>query len=569
MRILAVFTHRDVAHAPAYPFGLAGLVSWLQAHDHQVSLLYLLHESQTEVALRECFRKEAPDLVLHSSVTSQFPYVRELAERIRARWPGVPQFCGGAHPSLCPKDLAGTAFDGFIRGEGEEVLLNLIEDLSTGNDWRLRPNVVSMDPGGVRCNPLRPFIPDLDLLPWPDRDLFPTPFLVSRDHDTLRFLFSRGCPFRCTYCANHALSALATGIYVRRRSPENACSEIDDVLRRYPATFLAFDDDILTLDKVWLETFLGLFVRHVRRPFACNVRPGTADASVFRLLAQAGCRVVGMGVESGDERIRREVLGRSLSDDQIQRSVDLARKEGLLVKTYNLAGLLGETPEGLCATLRLNQRLRVDDSSLSLFFPYPGTLLGDKVLEGDPACVERAIRERDESPLRDLPLSGEGMGRWKNHFNTMRIKGQEGLPGSGERNLLWAEALTEGTGASAEIWGDLLLPEVLEKGRALQGRVVRLGGRLSGSVRTWLSWMGAGFPSGPTDQGTKRFWRMFVRWWLPMESGAGKTARRPWRGSTRHRGRSGWWRGYAPCTGHSTPCWSRRNAPFSSRWMRT
>jgi radical SAM superfamily enzyme YgiQ (UPF0313 family) len=207
------------------------------------------------------------------------------------------------------------------------------------------------------------------------------------------------------------LRRLAPGRYVRYRSPANIVAEIEDFVARYPeAVQVYLEVETFGQDLAWAFELCGSLEemnRERERPlqFGSNLRvtPRTDFEPLFEAFARAGFRFVNIGIESGSERIRREVLKRNYSNRDIIKAVTSAHSHGLEVGTYNLIGLPGETRRDFRETVRLNRECQPDWFLLAVFFPYPGSDLHraaeeQGLLRGDPdADLER------RKPVLKLP----------------------------------------------------------------------------------------------------------------------------------------------------------------------
>ncbi|HNW93048.1 MAG TPA: radical SAM protein [bacterium] len=153
-------------------------------------------------------------------------------------------------------------------------------------------------------------------------------------------------------------------------------AEIAALRRRYPSlASLKFNDDVLPLKPDWFAAFSERYRREVALPFTCNLHPTLVTASSVAQLRAAGCTRVQLGVESGSERIRRTVLGRAISNPDLQRAIQLLQAAGLRVQTFNIVGFPGETIDEMWDTVQLNAGLRPDLAQCTIFYPYPGTAL--------------------------------------------------------------------------------------------------------------------------------------------------------------------------------------------------
>ena len=175
--------------------------------------------------------------------------------------------------------------------------------------------------------------------------------------------------------------------YVRFRSPSKFVDEIEQVVRRYKfCKYICFTDDIFISSVKWLEEFAEEYEKRVNLPFNCNVRANLINKRVVSLLKQANCKSVDMGVESGNDVIRNEILNRRLKTDDIMRAFTLCHDANLKVITYNMVGLPSENRDAILETIKLNAKGRVFQTWHFILYPYPGTkifqLYKDKIKDG-------------------------------------------------------------------------------------------------------------------------------------------------------------------------------------------
>ncbi len=364
-----------------YQQGIGSMSAVLKQAGHQTDLL-IQHEFVPD-DLGEAVRRFNPGLVAISATSGLFPLAREIA-RAAARDHGLPVIMGGVHPTLLPEEsINAEGVFAICRGEGEYPLLELCDALDRGADPTAIRNLWVRRGDRVWRNKLRPLIADLDALPFPDRELFHFGGLLNTFAEA-EFMGSRGCPYRCTYCVNHALIELyrGKGPYVRFRSVDNLLAEIGQVAARYPQTgILGFHDDTFTLDRRWLREFAGKYPARFAYPFWCNATAGSLTQETVDLLSQAGCEEVRIGIESGDDFIRREVLDKQVSREEIVGAFDRLHRAGINTYAFNMIGLPGETPATIEETVRINADARSDQMFLSVFQPYPGTRAYDLCLE--------------------------------------------------------------------------------------------------------------------------------------------------------------------------------------------
>jgi anaerobic magnesium-protoporphyrin IX monomethyl ester cyclase len=358
------------------PQGIMHLSSALKAAGHQVELAVARYHDPVAVA-----GEFQPDVVGHSVITGSQRYYLDVNRRLKAAMPGLFSVFGGPHPTFFPEMIEEDGVDGICRGEGEEALVALVNALADGGpeaasgvaNWSFRRN------GDLVVNPVRPYVQDLDSLPFPDRALVYERDPIAARSKIKHFLTGRGCPYNCTYCFNHALSEIyrGGGRRFRQRSVDNVVEEVRWVRDHYPLEFVVFVDDTFVLSNEWLAEFAEKYPRHIGLPFFCNTRANLVTAEQVRLLKEAGCYSVSMGIEAANDRIRNELLKRRMSREQILQAACLLREGGLRFTTTNMIGLPTSTLEDDFETLELNVQVRPSYAHVFIFQPYPRTELGE------------------------------------------------------------------------------------------------------------------------------------------------------------------------------------------------
>jgi radical SAM superfamily enzyme YgiQ (UPF0313 family) len=358
------------------PQGIMHLSSALKAAGHQVELAVAAHHDPLAVA-----REFEPDVAAYSVITGSQRYYFDVNRRLKAERPDLFSVFGGPHPTFFPEMVEEEGVDGICRGEGEAALVELVDALDAGgpaavlelDNWSFRHN------GHTITNPVRPYIEDLDSLPFPDRALVYERDPVAARSKIKHFLTGRGCPYNCTYCFNHALGQIyrGKGKRFRQQSVEYVIEDIRRVRDRYPLEFVVFVDDTFVLSNEWLAEFAETYPREIGLPFFCNTRANLVTAEQVRLLKAAGCHSVSMGIETGNDRIRNELLKRRMSREQILEAARLIREGGLHFTTTNMIGLPTSTLEDDFETLALNVEARPSYAHVFIFQPYPRTELGE------------------------------------------------------------------------------------------------------------------------------------------------------------------------------------------------
>jgi len=376
MRILFIKSNIN-SHCNGFDFGVASLSSTLKRHGHHTDFFALRQWSSIQ-ALAHRIKTSHPDILAFGVYGPAFQSTVKASTHLRKSFPGILQVMGGVHFILNPEDLElAPDIDAVCTGEGERSFVDFIANLSQGGDaWLHTKGFWCRKNEEIHKNPPAAPVMDLEALPFPDRDGFCRQGLSPREEGKeliLEYLFTRGCPYDCSYCSNHAVrKALGTADHVRRMSAQRAIRWIQEDLSRYACDKILIHDDCFALDRDWLREFLRLY-QDIGIPFACNIRPGTADKGLLAELKNGGCERILIGVESGDEDLRSDVLNRKIKNETILETFRLAKALGLETSAFVLMGIPEETPATFLKTVRLLAEIQPDQRYLLIFYPYKGT----------------------------------------------------------------------------------------------------------------------------------------------------------------------------------------------------
>jgi radical SAM superfamily enzyme YgiQ (UPF0313 family) len=345
-----------------------------------------------------------PDLIGFSLRTTAMPFVAEMAGWLADYAPEIFVVCGGYHPTLVPAEvLALRGVHAVCIGEGEYPLRSLCEDV-TRTDI---PGIHFKDKdGGTIANPVGPLIEDLDSLPFPDLDIFDFPRLRTGRINTAMIIVSRGCLFICTYCGNAQFRHVYPNRkhYTRFRSPENAIRLIERVLEKQPGTkYLEFRDAIFNMFPEWFYAFMPLYMERIKLPFNCNLRFDLMDKPMAKLLAEAGCMSIDIGLECGNEEFRTKYLHRNMDNEHMIQVAGWLKEFNIRTVTYNIIGLPYETPALALETVKLNARMKVNGVIANIFYPYPQTKLHEVSLKG--GFIDPSVDSNDKVQLRQPQFS--------------------------------------------------------------------------------------------------------------------------------------------------------------------
>ncbi|MDR1669333.1 MAG: B12-binding domain-containing radical SAM protein [Oscillospiraceae bacterium] len=390
-----------------YSEGIASISAVLKAAGYAVSLVHLTYMPEREEFLARV-RGLNPDVIGFSVRTTAMPFLREMALWLDEALPDIPVVCGGYHPTLVPEEvLAAKGVDIVCIGEGEYPLRDYCDALRDGT---ARTDIESLyfkrEDGSVVKNPVRPMIENLDELPFPDLDIFDFKALRTGRIQTAMVMVSRGCLFSCTYCGNSQFRNVYPNKkgYARFRSPENALEVVRRILKKDPdIRFLEFRDAIFNMYEDWFYAFMELYQEHIHLPFNCNLRFDLMDEKMTKKLADAGCYMIDIGLESGDAEMRTKYLHRNMKDEHMVQVAKWLRENKITTCTYNIVGLPHETLALALKTVKLNARIKSDKVIANIFYPYPMTRLHEIAQEA--GFIDPAVDPNDKVQLRQPQFS--------------------------------------------------------------------------------------------------------------------------------------------------------------------
>jgi radical SAM superfamily enzyme YgiQ (UPF0313 family) len=389
--------------------GIEALSAWMRQAGHEPALVYearpfssgtgtdsaflarLLDPKPEETAERIVATR--PDVVAFTSYSVTHRWAIQVARAVKRR-SEAPIVFGGQHVSAAPERVIREwSIDAVVEGEGEGALVDLIECAERGRFGRSDvANCTFKGDGGPVRNPVRPLIADLDALPWADKRGFYD--AVPAFEREFYVVSRRGCPFRCSFCEYSTFPRQYPGEKpVRRRSVEHLIAELAHWKSRGRVRKIFFWDAIFTLDAKWMAEFARAYRREVGIPFECYTHPQTMSREMARWLADAGCIMVRVGVQSvnsdtlaavdrkGDREKVTETL-RHLAEFDVPYSVD------------HIIGLPGEGAADQLEALRFYAEAQPKRIVTHWMTYFPGTTALDHARERgilDDADVDRIL----------------------------------------------------------------------------------------------------------------------------------------------------------------------------------
>jgi len=310
------------------------------------------------------------DVVGFSATTGVHREALAIASRLKTASKAVIVM-GGPHPTFFPDVVERPEIDYVFRGEAESCFPAFLDSYPDLPDERV-----------VFCSPQ-----DLTAIPWPDREEL-YKYDAHRNNPIKNIMCSRGCAFAarksldgtytgCSYCYAGSFYHIFGGKPVRWRDPDDILAETEYLVGHWPVKMIFFQDDsFLSMPRV--EDFLEAYASRVGVPFHAQMRVESVTKEKLLALKEAGCRSITMALESGSERVRKEILNRHMSNESVIEACRLIREVGLRFRIENMVGIPGETLEEMVSTLDVNIKLRPTIGWASIYTPYPNTPLAEK-----------------------------------------------------------------------------------------------------------------------------------------------------------------------------------------------
>jgi anaerobic magnesium-protoporphyrin IX monomethyl ester cyclase len=369
MKVLLVYP--NIVESPKdISLGLAIISSLLKQHNHQVELIDTTFKLTDEEIINKA-KQFQPDYIAVTAATNDLDNAIRITNIIKGN---AKTICGGYHATVAPEDCI-KHFDIVAIGEAEQSLIKLLENPDNTNI----PNLWIKTPTEIIKNKLSQLNQDLDTLPFADREIFDYQKYINSNRGLATFMSSKGCPFLCSYCINKVLidKYKGKGKFLRFRSIHNLIKEIKEVTTKYKVKEIEFYDDTFTLNKERLKEFSEIYPKEIGLPFYINARVNAVTKEDFELLKKAGCVRVSLGIESGNPKLRNEVLKRFQTNQQIIDTFKWARQANLKTYSFNMIGIPYETKQTIKDTIELNKKCKPDFIGVSIFNAYKGTELYD------------------------------------------------------------------------------------------------------------------------------------------------------------------------------------------------
>jgi radical SAM superfamily enzyme YgiQ (UPF0313 family) len=386
----------SVLESASPPLGILYLAGYLRMKFPQIELSaidgFMLGMEETLASVRSY----GPDALCVSFYTGSACGAYTLINQVKRENPSVIVIAGGPHASALPEDVfMQSQADVVVRGEGEMPLAALVGHLLAGDELgpdllASIPNISFLDrPGSLHSSPATALVQDLDSIPFPAWDLLPIRryrgYFLSRNTPELPVLFSRGCTHDCTFCSNEHWHLVKPSM--RFRSPKNIVDEIEALTRNYGVReVLNLADELNNHPVIAPQICAEIKKRKLGITWKTQLRPDRIPQDLARAMAESGCWLVAVGIETGNPETLRGVR-KNFTHEQIEQSCRNLRKYGIKIQGYFMLYNAWEengifhyedtrlSRQTIAYAERLFSQGLIDFMGWSMTIPYPGSEL--------------------------------------------------------------------------------------------------------------------------------------------------------------------------------------------------
>jgi len=364
-------------HPPFIPLGLGYLAAVLEKNQYQVDIIDCQALKLTYEDFKNEISKRKPDIVGMTSTTLTYKSALQIAKIAKEVHPNCVTVLGGSHATFWDENALQEcpSLDIIARKEGENTLLELVQRLEADKSYSDVIGTTCRNGKGVVRNPDRPYIENLDELPFPAHHLFPLEHLRKYGKIVFPLSTSRGCTFWCNFCS----AVRMFGRRYRMRNPQNVADELEFLHKEYDAQQFTFYDDAFSVDQARAKEICDeIQKRKLKIAWDCETRVDMVTKELLMDMKKAGCLAVWFGGEAGSQRVL-DSMSKGLTLGKIKNSFKMAKDAGLMTIASVILGFPDETPESALETINFVEEIKPDDVGYYIATPYPGTPMYDYV----------------------------------------------------------------------------------------------------------------------------------------------------------------------------------------------
>lgn len=358
------------------PVSLPSIAAVLRQNGFKVKIIDAVAENLEWPKLKERINSFKPNFIVLNVSTVTFNNDMLVAKKIKKLMPNVHISALGVHVTTLPEEALSYDIDSAMRGEPEATALELAKAIQRKQNFKNILGISYKKNNQIFHNPPRPFIENLNELPFPARDLVKNEkYLMAgtvkpnTPHTVL--LSSRGCTENCIFCTARQYY----GQKLRIRNAKNIVDEMEEIKNKYKINYITMWSDTFTLDRKFvIDLCKEILKRKLKINWMCNSRVDTIDEKMLKAMKKAGCIGIAFGVESGVQKIL-DKAGKKTTLKQIENAFKLMKKVGIESLAHFIFGLPGETPKTTKETIKFAKKLDPDYAQFYCAVPFPGTPL--------------------------------------------------------------------------------------------------------------------------------------------------------------------------------------------------
>jgi anaerobic magnesium-protoporphyrin IX monomethyl ester cyclase len=390
------------SHPPFIPLGIAYLGAVAEKAGHEVTVIDCQAERLTYDAFYSRITQVPSDIVGITATTLLYNSAKELLTKAKQAHPNAVTMIGGSHVSFWDENalLECPSLDVVVRREGETTFLELLQRMDAKKDFDgVLGCTFRASPEKIVRNPDRPFIENLDALPFPAYHLLPLESFHRMGKTIFPLTTSRGCIQWCDFCSTVRMF----GRGYRMRSPKNVVDEMEMLHNKYGESQFTFYDDAFTVNRAHvMQMCQEIKTRKLNVTWDCETRVDLVDKELLQTMYDTGCLAVWFGVESGSEKILGQ-MNKKIKKDQALTAFKTAQKIGLMAIASAIIGFPGETEETAWETIKFIKELNPDDIGFYVATPYPGTPMYELVKKNGWLRITDFNRYDTATPTFETP----------------------------------------------------------------------------------------------------------------------------------------------------------------------
>ena len=397
-------------HIPFAVLGLGYLAAVLEKNNYRVDVIDCQVLKLSLDDFRSEIKKRKPDIVGVTSSTLTYQTTLKLVKIAKEASPNCITIAGGSHVTFwddhaleeCPE------LDIVVRREGENTMLELVQRIEAEKSYFDVLGTTCRKEGKIIKNLDRPYIEDLDSLPFPSRHLWPMERFRELE-DILYLVTSRGCVYWCEFCTTVRMH----GRKYRMRSQKNVVNEIEYLNKTYGISKFTFCDDAFTVDQPRTEALCSeIQKRGLKIEWNCGTRVDMLTKDLLLKMKEAGCVSVWFGVESGTQQVL-DAMKKGITPELTMKVLGWVREAGLMPVPNVILGFPGETKKSAWDTIKFVEKVAPDAVGFyNVATPFPGTPMYDLVKEKGWLRVTDFDKYDTTKPIFETPwLSMKELGK--------------------------------------------------------------------------------------------------------------------------------------------------------------